>query len=678
LRVYFLIHGNVLVFSFLLIISACNFAADMLISLQNLSFYFGARVILEDANWQIGTGERIGLVGSNGAGKSTLLRLMTGAYTPDEGSINKPKDVSLGFFNQDLLSFSTSESILKVGMQAFEKAHEVEKEMDRIIKALEGKPDDADLLDDYSHALHDFEVAGGYEMEHRTAEVLEGLGFSTADLSRPYDQFSGGWRMRVLLAKMMLQQPELLLLDEPTNHLDLPSIEWLERYLISYPGSVVIVSHDRYFLDRMVTKIVEVWQRGLYQYSGNYTFFQKEKEERMVLQQRAFENQQDYIKQQERFIERFRAKATKAAAAQSAIKRLDKLDIIEAPDGTMPVMNINFDVATQPGKIICTLKDVTKSYGPLTILDQASAEINRGDKIALIGANGKGKSTLLRIITGQESYEGERKWGHNVEESFYAQHQLEALNVEYEVLEELKMCGSGKNELELRQLLGCFLFSGDDVFKKIKVLSGGEKARVALAKVIAAKGNFLLLDEPTNHLDMQSVEMLIDALNKYTGTIIIVSHDRYFVSRTANKIWNIEDGEINEFNGPYDEWAQWRADKVKREQAAGAPAVKAAPAKKEEKPVAKPNINNDQLNALKKEYQKQQKILQKLEEDINKLKKDTAALEAKLADPAFYNNRQEFLKVDEEYRKHTAKLALMNKEYDKSFEQVMELEEKLG
>lgn len=651
----------------------------MLISLQNISFSFGSRYILQDASWQIGTGERIGLVGSNGTGKSTLLRLMTGFYTPEAGVINKPKDVSLGFFNQDLLSFSTNESILKVGMQAFEKAHEVEKKMDRIIKELETSPDDEDLLDDYSHALHDFEMAGGYEMEHKSAEVLEGLGFSTADLQRPYDQFSGGWRMRVLLAKMMLQQPELLLLDEPTNHLDLPSIEWLERYLISYPGSVVIVSHDRYFLDRMVTKIVEVWQRDLHQYSGNYTFYQKEKLERMVLQQRAFENQQDYIKQQERFIERFRAKATKAAAAQSAIKRLDKLDVIEAPDASVPVMNINFDIATQPGKIICELNDVSKSYGPLTILNHAKAEILRGDKIALIGANGKGKSTLLRIISGQEPIEGERKWGHNVEESFYAQHQLEALNVEYEVLEELKMCGSGKNELELRQLLGCFLFSGDDVFKKIKVLSGGEKARVALAKVIAAKGNFLLLDEPTNHLDMQSVEMLIEALNKYKGTLIIVSHDRYFISKTANKIWNIEDGKINEFNGPYDEWAVWHADKLKREQAAGANTGKPAKEeKKVEKPAPKPNVSNEQLNALKKELQKQQKLMQKMEEDINKLKKDTAVLEGKLADPTFYNNRTEFLKVDTQYREHTTKLAQMNKEYDKVFELVMELEEKIG
>ena len=651
----------------------------MLISLQNISFSFGARYILQDASWQIGTGERIGLVGSNGTGKSTLLRLMTGAYRVDEGVINKPKDVSLGFFNQDLLSFSTDASILKVGMQAFEKAHEVEKKMEEILKDLESTPDDEDLLDDYSHALHDFEVAGGYEMEHKTAEVLEGLGFSTADLQRPYDQFSGGWRMRVLLAKMMLQQPELLLLDEPTNHLDLPSIEWLERYLLSYPGSVVIVSHDRYFLDRMVTKIVEVWQRDLHQYSGNYTFFQQEKEERMVQQQRSFENQQDYIRQQERFIERFKAKASKAAQAQSAMKRLDKLDKIESPDSSMPTMNINFDVGVVPGKIICTLKDVSKSYGDLKILDHANAEIERGDKIALIGANGKGKSTLLRIIAGQEGCEGERKDGHNVEESFYAQHQLEALNVEHEILEEMKLCGSGKNELELRQLLGCFLFSGDDVFKKIKVLSGGEKARVALAKTIAAKANFLMLDEPTNHLDMQSVEMLIEALNKYTGTLILVSHDRYFISKTANKIWNIEEGQIKEFKGDYEEWVVFQEEKKKRELAAGTPAVKAAPAaKKEEKPAVKNNVNEEEIKALRKEYQKQQKLFQKLEEDINKLKQDASVLEAKLADPSFYNNRAEFQKVDEQYRQHNQRLAQLNKEYDKSFEQIMEMEEKLG
>jgi ATP-binding cassette, subfamily F, member 3 len=645
----------------------------MLISLQNLSFSFGARTMLEDVNWQIGNNERIGLVGVNGAGKSTVLRLMTGAYSPESGTINKPKDVSLGFFNQDLLSFSTSESILKVGMQAFERAHKIEQDMNDILLELETKPDDEKLLDDYSHALHDFELAGGYEMEHKTAEVLEGLGFTTEDLQRPYDQFSGGWRMRVLLAKMMLQAPELLLLDEPTNHLDLPSIEWLERYLQSYPGSVVVVSHDRHFLDKMVTKIVEVWQRDLVQYSGNYSFFLKEKEERMELQQRAFENQQDYIRQQERFIERFRAQATKAAQAQSAIKRLDKLDKIEAPDASVPVMNINFDVGIQPGKVICTLTNVSKSYGKLTILKNTTAEIMRGDKIALIGANGKGKSTLLRIISGAEEIEGERKPGHNVEESFYAQHQLESLDVNNEILEEMKMCGSGKSEMELRQMLGCFLFSGDDVFKKIKVLSGGEKARVALAKTIAAKGNFLMLDEPTNHLDMQSVEMLIDALNKYQGTLVLVSHDRYFISKTANKIWEIEDGIIKEFIGPYNEWLIYKQEKAAKEKLA----QPTTPAAKVEKKVEKKQVSEDEKRAIRKEHQNKQKSFQKLEEDLNKLKNEKAAAEQQLADPIVYQDKEKFKKADDFYKQLAQKFEALSKQYDKEFEELMALEEQL-
>ncbi|MDI9320996.1 MAG: ABC-F family ATP-binding cassette domain-containing protein [Phycisphaerales bacterium] len=647
----------------------------MLLSLQNLSFSFGARKMLDEVNWQIGNDERIGLVGVNGAGKSTVLRLMTGAYSPDGGTINKPKDVSIGFFNQDLLSFSTSDSILKVGMQAFEKAHQIEQDMNDILAELESKPDDEKLLDDYSHALHDFELAGGYEMEHKTAEVLEGLGFTTEDLQRPYDQFSGGWRMRVLLAKMMLQAPQLLLLDEPTNHLDLPSIEWLERYLQSYPGSVVVVSHDRHFLDKMVTKIVEVWQRDLVQYSGNYSFYLKEKVERMELQQRAYENQQDYIKKEERFIERFRAQATKAAQAQSAVKRLEKLEMIEAPDASVPVMNINFDIAIQPGKIICTLDKVSKSYGKLTILKNTTAEIMRSDKIALIGANGKGKSTLLRIISGAEQIEGVRKPGHNVEESFYAQHQLESLDINNEILEELKLSGSGKTEVELRQMLGCFLFSGDDVFKKIKVLSGGEKARVALAKTIAAKGNFLMLDEPTNHLDMQSVEMLIDALNKYQGTLVLVSHDRYFISKTANKIWEIEDGLIKEFKGPYNEWLVYKQEKAAREKKDVAPAQATA---KVIPKIEKQQVTDDEQRTLKKDLQNKQKAFQKIEEDLNRCKPEKLKVEALLADPSVYQDKEKFRKLDEQYKQLTSQFDALSKQYDKAFEELMALEEQMS
>ena len=350
--------------------------------------------------------------------------------------------------------------------------------------------------------------------------------------------------MRVLLAKMILQQPDLLLLDEPTNHLDLPSIEWLEKYLTHYQGSVVIVSHDKYFLNRMVTKIVEVYQQQLHIYNGNFDFYETEKALRVDLQQKAYENQQDYIRQNERLIERFRAKASKAAMAQSLMKKLDKLDRIEEAEIERPNIRINFRLDKQPGKVLVELKDITKKFGENVIVENTSAEIERGDKIALIGANGKGKSTLLRIIAGVESFQGERKWGHNVDESFYAQHQLEALNMNNTILDEMKECGSQMTELELRGLLGCFLFSGDDADKKIRILSGGEKARVALAKTIVSKANFLMLDEPTNHLDMHSCDLLIEALNKYQGSIILVSHDRYFISKTANKIWEIVDHDI--------------------------------------------------------------------------------------------------------------------------------------
>jgi ATP-binding cassette subfamily F protein 3 len=529
----------------------------MLAGLTNVTFEFGSRALMRDATWHIQPGERIGLIGYNGTGKSTILKLFVGEYLPSSGTVEKSKNTSIGYLHQDLLSFDTNNSILEVALGAFENILQLEKEIEELGKQLEKNHDDT-LLHEYTDKLHEMDTLGGYNIHHKTEEILQGLGFANADLKRPYKEFSGGWRMRVLLAKMILQQPDLLLLDEPTNHLDLPSIEWLERYLQNYPGSVVIVSHDKYFLNRMVTKIVELYQQQLHIYSGNYDFYENEKATRMELMQKAYENQQDYIRQNERLVERFRAKASKAAMAQSLLKKLEKLDRIEEPELERPNIKINFRLDKVPGKVLTELNNVTKSFGENVIVKNASAEIERGDKIALIGANGKGKSTLLRIIAGVEKFEGERKWGHNVDESFYAQHQLEALNVNHTIIEEMMQCGSQKTELELRTLLGCFLFSGDDVEKKIKVLSGGEKARVALAKTIISKANFLLLDEPTNHLDMHSCDLLIEALNKYEGTFILVSHDRYFISKTANKIWEIVDHEIKEFKGGYEEYVQWK------------------------------------------------------------------------------------------------------------------------
>ena len=643
----------------------------MLLGLQNVTFEFGARIIVKDATWHIQPNERIGLIGYNGTGKSTLLKVLTGQYLPSKGSVEKGRETTIGFLHQDLLSFDTEDSILQVALGAFEKVMALEKEIEQLGIELEKNSDEA-LAHLYADKLHQLEILDGYNVHHKTEEVLQGLGFQNADLRRPYQEFSGGWRMRVLLAKMILMQPDVLLLDEPTNHLDLPSIEWLEKYLQHYQGAVVIVSHDRYFLDRMVTKIVELYQQQLHFYSGNYSFYQKEKELRIDLQQRAYENQQDYIRQQERFVERFKAKASKAAQAQSIMKRLDKLERIESAELERPNMRINLTVDVTPGKILCTLKNISKNFGTTKILQHAGAEITRGDKIGLIGANGKGKSTLLRIIAGTESFDGEKTDGYNVKDAFYAQHQLEALDLNNTVLEEMQRCGSGKNDLELRTLLGCFLFSGDDADKKIKVLSGGEKARVALAKTIVSKANFLLLDEPTNHLDIHSVDLLIEALNKYEGSYILVSHDRYFVNQTANKIWEIENFQIKEFNGTYDEWERWKKE---REATPTAPpkAKEVMPADNPQ-PSKKTSAATSAHKELHKELQKAQKLFQQVEEKISTLTLQKISLEKDLASPDIYSDKQKFIDTEKKYQQNATQLQQSNHEYEKLFEKIMLLQ----
>ncbi|MEO9021328.1 MAG: ABC-F family ATP-binding cassette domain-containing protein [Ginsengibacter sp.] len=644
----------------------------MLLGLQNVTFEFGARVIVKDATWHIQPNERIGLIGYNGTGKSTLLKVLTNQFHPSVGTVEKGKETTIGFLHQDLLSFDTEESILQVALSAFEKVQALEKEIEKIGIELE-KSSDESLAHVYADKLSELEILGGYDIHHKTEEILQGLGFHNADLNRPYKTFSGGWRMRVLLAKMILMNPDVLLLDEPTNHLDLPSIEWLEKYLQHYRGSVVIVSHDRYFLDRMVTKIVELYQQELHFYTGNYSYYLQEKEQRIELQKRAYENQQDYIRQQEKFVERFKAKASKAAAAQSIVKRLNKIERIENTELERPNMRINFTIGNQPGRILCTIKEANKSFGNVKIVEDTGAEINRGDKIGLIGANGKGKSTLLRMVAGVEPFEGERIEGHNVKDAFYAQHQLEALKMENTVLEEMNYSGSGKTELELRTLLGCFLFSGDDVEKKIKVLSGGEKARVALAKTIVSKANFLLLDEPTNHLDMHSVDLLIEALNKYEGSYILVSHDRYFVNKTANKIWEIDNYKIKEFVGTYDELERWKLERKAAESAAIK--KKESPVEKKS-PVIQNKVNHTSENRdHQKELQKLKKKFEHLEEKIAKVMKEKKILESDLALPEIYSDNKRFIEAEKKYNQKSEELSHTNTEYEKLFEKIMVMEE---
>jgi ATP-binding cassette subfamily F protein 3 len=475
----------------------------VMISISNISYFIGGRPLYEDASMFIRPDDKIGLIGLNGRGKSTLLKIINGDLSINSGSISKAKDCTIGFLNQDLLSYQTEDAILTVAMEAFKEAVDTQRQIEKILHKLETEYSD-DLVDKLTKLQEKFEHLDGYTMQAKAEEVLEGIGFTTKDLHRPLREFSGGWRMRVMLAKLLLEKPSCLMLDEPTNHLDLPSIEWVENYLRSYEGAVVIVSHDRTFLDNVITKTVEVTNQQLVTYEGNYSFYLEEKELREEIQTNAYENQQAKIRQTERFIERFRSKATKARQVQSRVKALERMDLINEVVSDAATVNFKFTFNQPSGRHVVTMKDISKAYGSLQILKHTTATIERGDKIALIGANGKGKSTLLRIIANTEPVEGERTIGYNVIYGFFAQHQLESLHVENEILDELKQSGSNKTEQELRSVLGCFLFSDEDVFKKIKVLSGGEKSRVALAKTLISEANFLLLDEPTNHLDFIS------------------------------------------------------------------------------------------------------------------------------------------------------------------------------
>jgi len=635
-----------------------------MLSINNLSYYIGGRAIYENASLHIRPNDKIGLIGLNGSGKTTLLRLINGEYTPDGGQISKSAECTIGFLNQDLLSYESSAPILNVAMQAFEKELEIGARIDRILEEME-KNYSEKLVHELAVLQEQFEAMEGYGLKAKAEEILEGIGFSTEDLSRPLKEFSGGWRMRVMLAKLLLEQPSLLMLDEPTNHLDLPSIQWVENYLKSYNGAVIIVSHDKNFLNNAASKIVEVADRQLIGYEGDYNFYLQEKALRDEIQRNAYENQQQKIKQTEQFINRFRAKATKARQVQSRIKALERMEKVSEVVDNNPQVAISFNVAKQSGRTVMEIKNLSKSYGPLEIFRNANARIERGDKIALIGANGKGKSTLLRIINGREPAEGEIIEGYNVVQGFYAQHQLEALNIENEIIEELKQAGSGKNEQELRTILGCFLFSGDDVYKKIKTLSGGEKSRVALAKTLISEANFLILDEPTNHLDIQSVNILIQALQQYTGTFLIVSHDRQVISETATKIWYIADKQLKEYPGTYEEYDYWLKNRKQQEQAA-AP----APARKE---LSK--VQDDRQKELRKQFKKIEKEVGELEESIFALEQRRERIEKELA--GSYNDVAALQSLNLEYKEVNQKLEDLNKLWEKAAESLEDINARL-
>ncbi|RYY35915.1 MAG: ABC transporter ATP-binding protein [Sphingobacteriaceae bacterium] len=637
-----------------------------MIAINNLTFEIGARALYDEANWHIKPGEKIGLIGANGTGKTTLLKIIVGDYKPTSGTISMAKDLTLGYLNQDLLSYASEKNILHVAMEAFERQNQLHTEIENLLQKLE-----TDYSEDLLHKLSDkqteFEALDGYNIEYKAHEILAGLGFSEADTHRQLSTFSGGWRMRVMLAKILLQAPDILLLDEPTNHLDLPSIQWLEGYLKDFEGAVIIVSHDRWFLDKVINRTVESRKGKLTVYAGNYSFYLEEKALREEIQRGEFKNQQSKIKQEERLIERFRAKASKAKMAQSRIKMLDKMERVDDVDDDNPSVNFSFRFSKQSGRHVVTLEHITKKYPAIDILDDAEAVIEKGDKIALIGANGRGKSTLLRIIANADkNYTGTATTGHNVTTTFFAQHQLESLHLENAILAELQSFAPKHNETELRSILGSFLFTGDDVFKKIKVLSGGEKSRVALAKALTADANFLVLDEPTNHLDMQSVNILIQALEQYEGTFIVVSHDRYFLDNVANKIWYIEDQKIKIYPGTYQEYEEWNA-KRKLE-------PKAAPAPQQKKEEKKPEPVKEQTPGKSQQLKKLNQELSKMEQQIATLENEVKGLEVQLADDKIYTDSNRLKETNTAYTSKKDELSGIKQKWEELAEQILELE----
>jgi ATP-binding cassette subfamily F protein 3 len=637
------------------------------LALNDFSFEFAGRYLYRKATWHIKPNEKIGLVGLNGTGKSTLLRLISGEYELREGSLSKANNMKLGYLNQDLLSVVYDESVRDVVLSGREDLVRIDEEIHRLLEEIEVNYDDK-RLNRLSELQEQFGHLGGYDWQSQGDKILEGLGFPTEWLARPLKELSGGWRMRALLGKLLLMAPDLLLLDEPTNHLDLPTIEWLENYLMEYQGTYVIVSHDKYFLDKTVNRIAEVAHQQLFHYKGNFTQYLEQKDERDALLERQFANQQDYIRQQMRFIQRFRSKASKATAVQSRVKQLEKLDRIELKDNETREFDIKFNIRIKPGKVVTDILDVSKSYGDMTILRNASAQVLRGDKIALIGANGKGKSTLLRMIAGTEPFEGKIDLGWNVETAFFAQHQLESLNLKSDLLNEIGTVSAEYTEKDLRTVLGCFLFTGEEVFKKVKVLSGGEKSRLALAKTLITQSNFLLLDEPTNHLDMFSAAVLAESLDNYEGSLLFVSHDRTFISRVANKIWWIENGLLREYPGTYEEYNEWIATRPP------------APVFVEEKPKvavdAKPTASTSTKTGVSKnQIQRWETQMKELQEKIDQFGLHKTQLEESMVSPEVVSKSEELLKLTSEHVKLLNDISALQKEYDEILEQWMEFHE---
>src|ERR1700729_178074 len=535
---------------------------NRMLQLSSAGKRFGQKLLFEDANWLITPDERTGLVGGNGTGKSTLLKILGGIETLDYGQLTRVKGMTLGYLPQDGLALR-GKTVFAECLSVFDHLYALEREAEELTHTLSTtdpkSKEYAAAAERYSDIADQLHVHDIYTLDAQVGAVLGGLGFTKEDWERKTEEFSGGWQMRIALAKLLLQKPSLLLLDEPTNHLDLETRNWLEGYLRNYPNGYILISHDRYFLDVTVDKTIEIWNKALHVYHGNYEKYLTQKEERRAQLAAAYKNQREHIEHLEAFISRFRYQATKAKQVQSRIKELDKIERIEIPVEE-PVIHFNFPQPQPSGRSVVEVADLAKNYGPKQVLEDVSFTIDRGDRIALVGVNGAGKSTLIRMLSGMEPpSSGTLRLGHNVTAEYFAQDQYKVLDGEARMLDDIGNTAPRVSTTDLRSLLGCFLFSGDDVFKPLGVLSGGERNRYALARILVSPANFLLLDEPTNHLDLRAKDVLLEAINKFTGTVIFVSHDRYFIDRLATRVFEVADGKVHVFPGNYEDYL-WRKE----------------------------------------------------------------------------------------------------------------------
>ncbi|HTY00111.1 MAG TPA: ATP-binding cassette domain-containing protein [Bacteroidota bacterium] len=644
-----------------------------MIAATDISLQFGERVLFKEISFRIGPRDRIGLVGSNGTGKTTLLRILVGQAEADSGTVNKAKYVTVGYLAQEGTTtrgrtlYGEAESVFGDIIDTQSRLDEVHRKMGELTD--HESEEFRELLDLYGELQHKLESSDAFRMKGVIEKVLKGLGFRESDFERDTGEFSGGWQMRIALAKLLLQQPSLLLLDEPTNHLDLESLQWLEEYLQSYEGALIIVSHDRRFLDTMAQTIFELSMGTLSEYAGNFTAYQEQRALRLEQQIAAFENQQAQIKQTQRFIERFRYKATKARQVQSRIKMLERMELVQLEDEEGAI-DFEFPPAPPSGKVAMELLNIAKSYDSNVVFEDVSLDIYRGDRLAFVGVNGAGKSTLSRIIAGVEPFEsGTRNVGHNVIVSYFAQHQAEELDPGFEVLQTVESVAAGETRRQLRSLLGSFLFHGDDVFKKVRVLSGGEKSRLALAKMLLIPANLLVMDEPTNHLDMRSKGVLQDALEDYDGSFVIVSHDRDFLDPIINKVVEFTYGRIRVFPGTLSEYL----DKKKAERA-GQSAISQASSRMSV--TAGDKERKRQEAALRQERYRATKPIQ---EKIEAVEKTIAAHEAEKADierlmsnPSFYKDGEKVKTITARYKEVQE---LLNNDYFRWGELTKRLEE---